>query len=154
MISLLHHQHAEQVALMHDRRAEKGVKPALSWNPIWINFQHLYLLARDAYHTQKWQDKLRIWFMPTGWRPKDVSILFPIVSREINTRKKYKPTYNFNWKAIAVIHFAAITIMLIISKKSKQQGLLATYNLRPFRRAHRGFHWCRDGDSSKSMVDA
>ena len=96
------------------------LKPALSWNPIWINFQHLYLLARDAYHTQKWQDKLRIWFMPTGWRPKDVSILFPIVSREINTRKKYKPTYNFNWKVIAVIHFAAITIMLffLLSKFS------------------------------------
>ena len=96
------------------------LKPALSWNTIWINFQHLYLLARDAYHTQKWQDKLRIWFMPTGWRPKDVSILFPIVSREINTRKKYKPTYNFNWKAIAVIHFAAITIMLffLLSKFS------------------------------------
>ena len=58
--------------------------------------------------------------MPTGWRPKDVSILFPIVSRKINTRKKYKPTYNFNWKAIAVIHFAAITIMLffLLSKFS------------------------------------
>ena len=69
------------------------LKPALCWNPIWINFQHLYLLARDAYHTQKWQDKLRIWFMPTGWRPKDVSILLPFVSREINTRKKYIPTY-------------------------------------------------------------
>ena len=50
--------------------------------------------------------------MPTGWRPKDVSKLFPIASREMNSYKKYKPTYDLNWKAIAVIHFGAITIML------------------------------------------
>ena len=88
------------------------LKPAMSWNPIWINFQHLYLLSRDAWHTRKWKDKLRIWFMPTGWRPQDVSKIFPIISRESDKNKKYKPTYNFNWKVIAVVHFSAITLML------------------------------------------
>ena len=88
------------------------LKPAMSWNPIWINFQHLYLLSRDAWHTRKWKDKLRIWFMPTGWRPQDVSKIFPVISRESDENKKYKPTYNFNWKVIAVVHFLAITLML------------------------------------------
>ena len=88
------------------------LKPAMSWNPIWINFQHLYLLSRDAWHTRKWKDKLRIWFMPTGWRPQDVSKTFPVISRESDKNKKYKPTYNFNWKVIAVVHFLAITVML------------------------------------------
>ena len=88
------------------------LKPAMSWNPIWINFQHLYLLSRDAWHTRKWKDKLRIWFMPTGWRPKDVSKTFPVISRESDKNKKYKPTYNFNWKVIAVVHFFSITVML------------------------------------------
>jgi len=88
------------------------LKPAMSWNPIWINFQHLYLLSRDAWHTRKWKDKLRIWFMPTGWRPQDVSKIFPVISRESDKNKKYKPTYNFNWKVIAVVHFLAITLML------------------------------------------
>ena len=80
------------------------LKPAMSWNPIWINFQHLYLLSRDAWHTRKWKDKLRIWFMPTGWRPKDVSKTFPVISRESDKNKKYKPTYNFNWKVICLLY--------------------------------------------------
>ncbi len=98
---------------LEDEPAVYGtLKPAMSWNPIWINFQHLYLLSRDAWHTRKWKDKLRIWFMPTGWRPQDVSKIFPVISREINTNKKYKPTYDLNWKVIAVVHFSAITLML------------------------------------------
>ena len=88
------------------------LKPAMSWNPIWINFQHLYLLSRDAWHTRKWKDKLRIWFMPTGWRPQDVTKIFPVISREMDENKKYKPTYDFKWKIIAVVHFLAITLML------------------------------------------
>ncbi len=100
---------------LEDEPAVYGtLKPAMSWNPIWINFQHLYLLSRDAWHTRKWKDKLRLWFMPTGWRPQDVSKIFPVISREINTNKKYKPTYDFNWKVIAVVHFSAITLMLFL----------------------------------------
>ncbi|MEK9788159.1 MAG: sterol desaturase family protein, partial [Flavobacteriaceae bacterium] len=45
------------------------LKPVQSWNPLWINFQHFWVLLRDAWYTQNWQDKLKIWFMPTGWRP-------------------------------------------------------------------------------------
>lgn len=47
-------------------------RPVSTWNPIKINFQHLWLLIQDAYRTNSWRDKLRIWFMPTGWRPADV----------------------------------------------------------------------------------
>ncbi len=55
-----------------------GVKrPVNTWNPILINFQHLWLLIQDAWQTDKWFDKLRIWFMPTGWRPSDVSEKYP-----------------------------------------------------------------------------
>jgi len=54
------------------------LKPANTWNPILINFQHIWRLMQDAWRTNSWIDKLRIWFMPTGWRPKDVSEKFPI----------------------------------------------------------------------------
>jgi alkylglycerol monooxygenase len=47
-------------------------RPAQTWNPITINFQHLWLLIQDAWRARSWWDKLRIWFMPTGWRPADV----------------------------------------------------------------------------------
>lgn len=53
-------------------------RPAQTWNPIKINFQHLWLLIQDAYRTDSWRDKLRIWFMPTGWRPADVEEKYPV----------------------------------------------------------------------------
>ena len=53
-------------------------RPAQTWNPIKINFQHLTLLIKDAWRAADWRDKLRIWFMPTGWRPADVEAQFPV----------------------------------------------------------------------------
>ena len=68
-------------------------KPVKTWNPILINFIHLWGLVKDAWHTQKWWDKLRIWFMPTGWRPTDVRKKFPIaITTDVYARKKYDTT--------------------------------------------------------------
>lgn len=53
-------------------------RPARTWNPIRINFQHVWLLVKDAWRTRNWWDKLRIWFMPTGWRPPDVMERYPV----------------------------------------------------------------------------
>jgi sterol desaturase/sphingolipid hydroxylase (fatty acid hydroxylase superfamily) len=53
-------------------------RPVQTWNPIKINFQHLWLLIKDAYRTESWRDKFRIWFMPTGWRPADVEANYPV----------------------------------------------------------------------------
>ncbi len=57
-------------------------RPVRTWNPIKINFMHLWLLIKDAWHAQRWKDKLRIWFMPTGWRPDDVAAKFPVYKIE------------------------------------------------------------------------
>lgn len=46
-------------------------KQANTWNPILINFQHLWLLLQDAWHTRSIKDKFKVFFMPTGWRPDD-----------------------------------------------------------------------------------
>lgn len=54
------------------------LKPARTWNPILINFQHLWRLIQDAWRTANYWDKLRIWFMPTGWRPSDVAEKYPV----------------------------------------------------------------------------
>jgi hypothetical protein len=53
-------------------------RPVKTWNPIRINFQHLWLLIKDAWRTNNFIDKLRIWFMPTGWRPADVMDKYPV----------------------------------------------------------------------------
>lgn len=53
-------------------------RPANTWNPIKINFQHLSLLISDAWRTPKWKDKLTIWFKPTGWRPENFEEKYPV----------------------------------------------------------------------------
>ena len=53
-------------------------RPVQTWNPIKINFMHLWLLIKDAWRAQKWSDKLKIWFMPLGWRPADVAQKYPV----------------------------------------------------------------------------
>ncbi len=68
------------------------LKPANTWNPIIINFQHIWRLIKDAWRTNNWLDKLRIWFMPTGWRPKDVAKKFPVdIIKDPYNFKKYEP---------------------------------------------------------------
>lgn len=62
-------------------------RPVSTWNPIKINFQHLWLLIKDAWRTDNFRDKLRIWFMPTGWRPAGVTEKYPV--------KKIEDVYNF-----------------------------------------------------------
>ena len=54
------------------------LRPAKTWNPVIINFKHLWQLMNDAVRTEKVWNKIRIWFMPTGWRPDDVAEKFPI----------------------------------------------------------------------------
>lgn len=63
-------------------------RPAETWNPIKINFQHLGVLTRDAWHAENWKDKFRIWFMPTGWRPEGFDEKYPI--------HKIEDVFNFN----------------------------------------------------------
>ncbi|MDQ8014801.1 MAG: sterol desaturase family protein [Flavobacterium nitrogenifigens] len=53
-------------------------RPANTWNPIKINFQHLSLLIKDAWRAPKWKDKLTIWFKPTGWRPENFEEKYPV----------------------------------------------------------------------------
>ena len=53
-------------------------RPAQTWNPIRINFQHLWLLIKDAWRTNNWKDRFSIWFKPTGWRPMGFEEKYPV----------------------------------------------------------------------------
>ena len=46
--------------------------PPRTWNPIHINFQYWNQLWNDAKETKYVWDKIRLWFMPLGWRPRDL----------------------------------------------------------------------------------
>ncbi len=53
-------------------------RPVRTWNPIRINFQHVWLLIQDAWHTKNWKDKFTLWFRHTGYRPADVVEKYPV----------------------------------------------------------------------------
>jgi len=77
-------------------------KPLNSWDPIWTNVHYYAQLARDAWHTKNWRDKLLIWFKPTGWRPADVEKKFPLEKFELKHFKKFDvciPAYN-SWYSL------------------------------------------------------
>jgi len=68
-------------------------RPVQTWNPIKINFMHLWLLIKDAWRAQRWDDKLKIWFMPLGWRPADVAEKYPVEKiKDVYHFQKYDPT--------------------------------------------------------------
>ena len=91
------------------------LKPVQSWNPLWINFQHLWTLALDAWHTKRWSDKLRIWLMPTGWRPEDVKQSHPkVLITDITQQQKYAPRYSRSIAYLALFHFCATMGLLLL----------------------------------------
>src|SRR5688500_3610389 len=57
-------------------------RPVRTWNPIKINFQHVWLLVKDAWRTKNWKDKFALWFKPTGYRPADVAAKYPVYKIE------------------------------------------------------------------------
>ena len=68
-------------------------RPVKTWNPVKINFLHITLLVKDAWRTENYWDKIRIWFMPTGWRPADVIEKYPVTyTNDVNNREKYMPS--------------------------------------------------------------
>ena len=91
------------------------LKPVRTWNPILINFQHLWYLIQDAWHTNSLIDKLKIWFMPTGWRPKDMVKKIPRNKVEnVFDQEKYKFEYSFIHKVFVGFHFLTLNIVLYI----------------------------------------
>ena len=87
-------------------------RPAATWNPIKINFQHLWLLIKDAWRTRNWWDKIRIWFMPTGWRPADVDDKYPVFKIEdVYNFQKYDPHFS---KGLLIWSWTQIVILLLL----------------------------------------
>ncbi|MEO9965406.1 MAG: sterol desaturase family protein [Reichenbachiella sp.] len=96
-----------------------GVKKApLTWNPILINFQHLWLLIKDAWHTKSYWDKLRLWFMPLGWRPEDVKDKYPIsYITDPKDQVKYETIasgwlHAWSWFQLAMTHLLLIFMLI------------------------------------------
>ena len=87
-------------------------RPVQTWNPIKINFMHLWLLIKDAWRANNWMDKLKIWFMPLGWRPADVAKKYPVSKIEdVNHFDKYNPSLT---KGMLIWSFGQLIALLLL----------------------------------------
>ena len=99
-------------------------RPVRTWNPIKINFQHVWLLIKDAWRTRSWKDKLTLWFRRTGYRPADVAQKYPVY--------KITDVYHFdkyNTKSSAALNaWSWIQLVLILLFISYMFGNIALIN--------------------------
>lgn len=88
-------------------------RPVQTWNPVKINFQHVWLLVKDAWRTQSWRDKFRIWLMPTGWRPADVAEKYPVYKiTDVYHFEKYDTKMTYPMKGWLWAQLAAMLIFV------------------------------------------
>ena len=97
------------------------LKPVRTWNPLIINFQHLWGLIFDAWHTRSIKEKLTLWWRPTGYRPEDVKKRFPRNTvTSADKMEKYNPESGGLLKSWAMFQWLGTTFMLLL--------LLANYS--------------------------
>ena len=99
-------------------------RPVRTWNPIRINFQHLWLMMQDAWRTNNWKDKFTLWFKPTGYRPADVVEKYPVY--------KIDDVYNFEKydtkTSTALNTWSWVQLMMILFFTSYFFGNIALIN--------------------------
>lgn len=89
-------------------------RPVQTFNPIKINFMHLWLLIKDAWHTHSLRDKLRIWFMPLGWRPADVVDQYPVYKiKDVFHFEKFDPEASNG--LITYCWFQMLMVLVLVS---------------------------------------
>jgi hypothetical protein len=79
--------------------------PLASWNPLWANLQFYAVLWQDAARAGSLWDKLRIWFMRTGWRPADVAAQYPQTKADLSQFEKFHVPLRPAHQVYAVLQF-------------------------------------------------
>lgn len=95
--------------------------PPRTWDPIFINFQYWKQLWDDAVAAPYWWDKVRLWFMPLGWRPRGLRTEEEVRKRIGYTREEQVKYVSKQFKNIKPYILAQIVFGLMF--------LLVTINL-------------------------
>jgi sterol desaturase/sphingolipid hydroxylase (fatty acid hydroxylase superfamily) len=91
-----------------------------SWNPLIINFHFWGLLFSDFKETRSWWNKVRIWFMPLGWRPGDVTTFrAPVVPYEVGEYKRYKTQAFAGSKAYLIFQISVSLLVMLFALDMK-----------------------------------
>lgn len=91
--------------------------PPHSWNPITINFHYYRTLWRDAVAAPYAIDKVKLWFMPLGWRPRGLAPLEPITEVTLSNQQKYRPQAFANARPYLILHLVlGVLLMMYVIK--------------------------------------
>ncbi len=86
-------------------------KPLNSWNPLWANLHVWHDLFRDAWLAPRWRDKLRIWFMPPGWRPEGLPANPPAAEVSRESVVSYDTQAPRGLNVYGFVHFVAALVL-------------------------------------------
>jgi alkylglycerol monooxygenase len=93
--------------------------PPRTWDPIFINIQFWKQLIEDAIAAPKWIDKIIIWFMPLGWRPRGLKPYPPKeeLGYTLKEQKKYVSKYFKHLKPYIIVQlvFSILYLYAIIN---------------------------------------
>lgn len=110
--------------------------PLASWNPLWANVQFYAQLWSDARRTRSWKDKLRIWFMPTGWRPADVAAAYPQAKQNLALFRKFEVALGRAWQAYVaaqfVVYIALGSYLMDVAERVPSPALVLGWSLMAF----------------------
>jgi alkylglycerol monooxygenase len=82
--------------------------PLRSFNPLWANLEVYAQLFSDSWQARGWLDKLKVWWMPPGWRPAELQARRPKPDFAVATRRRLDPTVSKPIACYALLQFAAI----------------------------------------------
>jgi sterol desaturase/sphingolipid hydroxylase (fatty acid hydroxylase superfamily) len=91
-----------------------------SWNPIRINFHYYIVLLKYAAAAPFWWDKIRVWFMPAGWRPRGLEPKEMIEITQEN-QERFRPEMFANSKIYLIVQIV-LGIALMIGVISNLYG--------------------------------
>ena len=89
------------------------VKPLASYNPLWANVAAWANLAKIAGQTQRFRDKVAIFFAPPEWLPDDQG--GPVVVPKVSPgRRLYDPAALMSARVVAGLGLAASSVGLVV----------------------------------------
>lgn len=110
--------------------------PLASWNPLWANLQFYAQLWHDARRTTSLWDKLRIWFMPTGWRPADVAARYPQAKQDLALFRKFEIALGRGQQAYVaaqfVVYVALGSYLMDVADRVPAAALVLGWSLMAF----------------------
>lgn len=88
-----------------------ALTPIKSWDPNKIYVHYWKFLWDDMIQTKKMSDKIRLWFMPLGWRPEDRKNVY---RERINEHTFKKFTTEVNKETKLYLTFQSVVLLFIM----------------------------------------